>query len=84
MEENKTKTVLVTLFENAVSKIKIEVRLEDLFESDQITAKDRMNFLHNVLGWASTKDLADELRIRGYSVTEDKDTKDKTKILQEI
>ena len=84
MEENKTKTVLVTLFENAVSKIKIEVRLDDLFESDKMTAKDRMNFLHNVLGWASTKDLANELNLRGYIVTEDKDTKGKTKILQEI
>ena len=82
MEENKT--VLVTLVESATAKIKVEVRLEDLFQSDQITAKDRMNFLHNVLGWASTKDLADELRIRGYVVTEDKDTKEKTKILQEI
>ena len=82
MDENKT--VLVTLVESATAKIKVEVRLEDLFQSDQITAKDRMNFLHNVLGWASTKDLADELRIRGYVVTEDKDTKEKTKILQEI
>ena len=84
MEENKTKTVLVTVCESKAAKIKVEVRLEDLFESDQMTAKDRMNFLHNVLGWASTRDLAEELRLRGYSVTEDKDTKDKTKILQEI
>lgn len=79
-----SKTILVTLVESAVAKIKVEVRLEDLFESDQMTAKDRMNFLHNVLGWASTRDLTEELRLRGYSVTEDKDTKDKTKILQEI
>lgn len=70
MEENKT--VLVTLFENAVVKIKIETSLEVLFMSDQITAKDRMDFLHNVLGWAATKDLADELRLRGYLVTENK------------
>lgn len=81
---NENKTVLVTLVESATAKIKVEVRLEDLFESDQITAKERMSFLHNVLGWAATKDLADELRLRGYSVTEDKDTKDKTKFLQEI
>ena len=78
------KTVLVTLVESPVAKIKVEVRLEDLFESDQMTAKDRANFLRNVLKWAATKDLADELRLRGYSVTDDKDTKDKTKILQEI
>lgn len=81
---NENKTVLVTIVESAVAKIKVEVRLEDLFESDQMTAKDRMNFLHNVIGWAATKDLANELRLRGYSVTEDKDTRDKTKILQEI
>lgn len=84
MNEEQNKTVLVTLIESTVAKIKVEVRLEDLFESDQMTAKDRANFLHNALGWAETKDLADELRLRGYSVTEDKDTKDKTKILQEI
>ena len=72
MEENKTKTVLVTLFENAVSKIKVEVRLEDLFESDQMSPIARAGFLHNVLGWAATKDLAEELQLRGYSVTENK------------
>ena len=81
---NENKTILATIVESATAKIKVEVRLEDLFQSDQMTAKDRMNFLHNVLGWAATKDLADELRIRGYVVTEDKDTKGKTKILQEI
>ena len=81
---NENKTILVTIVESATAKIRVEVRLEDLFQSDQMTAKERMSFLHNVLGWASTKDLADELRLRGYSVTEDKDTKDKTRILQEI
>ena len=72
MEEKQNNTVLVTLFESAVAKIKVEVRLEDLFESDKMTTRERMNFLHNVLVWASTKDLADELRLRGYSVTENK------------
>lgn len=59
-------------FNNAVSEIEIKVRLEDLFESDQINPNARMNFLHNVISWAATKDLADELRLRGYSVTENK------------
>lgn len=70
MEEKQNNTVLVTLVESAEAKIKVEVRLEKLFESDKMTAKDRMNFLHNVLGWASTKDLADELRLRGYVATD--------------
>ena len=78
------RTVLVTLVESQTAKIKVEVRLEDLFESDQMTPKDRANFLRNVLEWAVTKDLINELKLRGYSVTEDKDTKYKTKILQEI
>lgn len=73
MKENKT--VFVTPIESAVAKIKVEVRLEDLFESNQMTPKDRMNFLHNVLGWAATKDLADELMLRGYYVK--KTTKEK-------
>ncbi len=82
MEQNRT--VLVTLVESQAAKIKVEIRLEDLFESDQMTPKDRENFLRNVLEWAVTKDLINELKLRGYSATEDKDTKEKTKILQEI
>lgn len=67
MAENKT--VFVTLIESAVAKIKVEVRLEDLFKSEKMTATDRMNFLHNVLNFAATDDLADELMLRGYYVT---------------
>lgn len=82
MTENKT--VLVTLVESATAKIKVEVRLEDLFLSDQMTAKERMNFLHNVLGWAATKDLADELRLRGYVITEDKSVAAQVQRLKDI
>ena len=64
-----SKTILATIVEGATAKIKVEIRLEALFLSDQMTAKERMSFLHNVLGWAATKDLADELRLRGYSIT---------------
>ena len=67
MVENKT--VFVTLTKSAVAKIKVEVRLEDLFRSEKMTATDRMNFLHNVLNFAATEDLADELMLRGYYVT---------------
>ena len=67
MVENKT--VFVTLIESAVAKIKVEARLEDLFRSEKMTATDRMNFLHNVLNFAATEDLADELMLRGYYVT---------------
>ena len=67
MEQNKT--VLVTLVESPVTKIRVEVRLEDLFKSDQMTAKDRANFLRNVLEWAVTKDLVNELKLRGYSIS---------------
>ena len=62
------KTVLVTLVESPVAKVKVEVRLEDLFESDQMTPKDRADFLRNVLEWAVTKDLVNELKLRGYSM----------------
>ena len=72
---NEDKTVLVTVCESKAAKIKVEVRLEDLFESDQITANDRMNFLHNVLNFAATEDLTEELMLRGYYVT--KTTKEK-------
>ena len=67
MEQNRT--VLVTLVESHAAKIKVEIRLEDLFESDQMTPKDRANFLRNVLKWAVTKDLINELKLRGYSIT---------------
>lgn len=67
MEQNRT--VLVTLVESQAAKIKVEIRLEDLFESDQMTPKDRANFLRNVLKWAVTKDLINELKLRGYSIS---------------
>lgn len=70
--EKEKKTRAVILQTGKYAKVKIEICLEDLFESDQTTAKDRAAFLHNVLGWAATKDLADELRLRGYLVTENK------------
>jgi hypothetical protein len=63
------KTVFVTLVESHVAKVKVEVRLEDLFESDQMTAKERADFLRNVLEWAVTKDLINELKLRGYSIS---------------
>lgn len=81
---NETRTVLVTLVESAVAKIKVEIRLEALFLSDQMTAKERMSFLHNVLGWAATKDLADELRLRGFVVTEDKSVAAQVQRLKDI
>lgn len=34
-----------------------------------MTATDRMNFLHNVLNFAATEDLTEELMLRGYYVT---------------
>ena len=82
MDENKT--ILATIVESATAKIKVEVRLEDLFQSDQMTPKARMNFLHNVLDWAATKDLADELRLRGYVVTEDKSVAAQVQRLKDI
>jgi hypothetical protein len=63
------RTVFVTLVESPVAKVKVEVRLEDLFESDKMTAKDRADFLRNVLEWAVTRDLINELKLRGYSIS---------------
>lgn len=63
------KHVLVTLVESPVAKVKVEVCLEDLFESDQMTVKNRADFLRNVLEWAVTKDLINELKLRGYSIS---------------
>ena len=81
---NENKTILVTIVESATAKIKVEVRLEDLFQSDQMTPNARMNFLQNVLDWAATKDHADELRLRGYVVTEDKSVAAQVQRLKDI